>query len=808
LAKLNGVKTTPETIEYAGFTYQQTPEDAKTGDIIRIIDTEDNVTEGGYYVVDSVDFAGDAQITDDDGDSYDTSGDKFTVFRKTAAVSDDTVEFNGKTYAKVERPVKAGDVIRWGDKYPLIDVNAGSLYEVKAQKIHGELYFTDDAGDKRFAPLGVTERYEVYAETTPTTAPEYVIHDGKVYAKSAPGTVAKTGDTVVTIASEGHGWPSGVIAVRVSEFTFRSTTKTTIGRYEGNYTQFLKPHEYTVLTPVATEKRKPKIGERVIVVDAEGNAGRYANGDVVTVERVDSHGDPIINGSITYYSEYLVLTDVTVDAPPATEVKRKAEAGARIKIVDRWSLHDPYENGAILTVTRRSSPDHVQAAFNDETVTVHDREYVVLAEKAAEVPQPHRYAVGDFVEVIANPNAHNYEIGSVVEIVDISARVLGPEQAFHAKKPDGSVGNWLVTDAVKPAQKPQPKRLTIGDYAKVVKLSAHNYALGTLIKIAVDDKSVIPYKGERPDGTVGNWLRAEYVEAATEAEFNAAKPEPVDPRDAFVVGDKVRLLSGGGEFPLHGYEDGAVYTVENPKYNGHKRGPVVTITGGSVSQGFAKADQLEKVTEEAAKPARLKVGEYAKTLVEKDVPAGAIVKIVQDDRDATPYKCVVAGVDSPDDEEWDWYRADELEAVPARLKVGELATVVNTDDDDEFPVGVAVRVLADDGTRCPYLAETLGGEYKTWFHASDLEKFTGDAAAAEETAKWAKIGRKVNEFKAGDIVEIKNPCCAPLKSGDYAEVHRDSNDIRSVAVTERGWLVSVVKLVTPVEQRFDTPKAA
>ncbi len=68
----------------------------------------------------------------------------------------------------------------------------------------------------------------------------------------------------------------------------------------------------------------------------------------------------------------------------------------------------------------------------------------------------------------------------------------------------------------------------------------------------------------------------------------------------FEDGAKVRLISGGGGYPLSGFEDGGIYEVES---GGRSRGhwgehcpdEVVRIVGGGVYQGFAKPEQLELV---------------------------------------------------------------------------------------------------------------------------------------------------------------------------------------------------------------------
>lgn len=92
------------------------------------------------------------------------------------------------------------------------------------------------------------------------------------------------------------------------------------------------------------------------------------------------------------------------------------------------------------------------------------------------------------------------------------------------------------------------------------------------------------------------------------------------------------------------------------------------------------------------------------------------------------------------------------------------------------------------------------GEYI--ISATDEEVVEAEAKSAE-SEKWAKIGRKPNEFKKGDIVKVKNPCGAPLNAGDLVEVKYNSKSAHSVNVTAKGWAVTISEIITPVEARFD-----
>lgn len=145
----------------------------------------------------------------------------------------------------------------------------------------------------------------------------------------------------------------------------------------------------------------------------------------------------------------------------------------------------------------------------------------------------------------------------------------------------------------------------------------------------------------------------------------------------------------------------------------------------------------QEVQPEQPKKERPKVGQYVRILTdERDLPKGSIAKITKDDEDHLPFLCV-----SLDDSDFDYYREDEIEVIPA------------------------------------------------------------------DEAKWAAIGRKVDEFKVGDIVRLKNDEFA-VKAGTLSEVMEvHDGGIRIAQDNGNGvglWsFFESFELVCPVEQRFD-----
>lgn len=163
------------------------------------------------------------------------------------------------------------------------------------------------------------------------------------------------------------------------------------------------------------------------------------------------------------------------------------------------------------------------------------------------------------------------------------------------------------------------------------------------------------------------------------------------------------------------------------------------------------------------------------------------------------------------------------------LKVGDYAKVVGGGN---FEHGDIVKIISDDGSGfTPLLCGLvrLGGDsdnecdgylrrfkdYDDLVRATDEEVADAKEKAAEakrlqaEAERWAKIGRKPNEFKKGDIVRVEsndryNGVCGELE--DYLpEQNQHSFGIRTFDGDYRAPKNETVKLVTPVDERFDRP---
>ncbi|MDE1454796.1 hypothetical protein PVN32_21860 [Bacillus paralicheniformis] len=162
------------------------------------------------------------------------------------------------------------------------------------------------------------------------------------------------------------------------------------------------------------------------------------------------------------------------------------------------------------------------------------------------------------------------------------------------------------------AADPQPERLKVGDYAKVVG-KAITAETGDIVKIIQDTGDQVPFMVETMDGKDTEWRTERSLVRATDEEVAEAKDAAA--RAKFKKGAKVRLKSGGGVYPLFGFENGKVYSVVDNDFLWGITEKKIQIENDR-GRGCATPDQLEPLTEEEAaeieKWAAIgrKVGEY------------------------------------------------------------------------------------------------------------------------------------------------------------------------------------------------------
>src|SRR5699024_761599 len=133
------------------------------------------------------------------------------------------------------------------------------------------------------------------------------------------------------------------------------------------------------------------------------------------------------------------------------------------------------------------------------------------------------------------------------------------------------------------------------------------------------------------------------------------------------------------------------------------------------------------------------------------------------------------------------------------FKVGEYAKVVQRSHPNK---GKIVKITKKDrGPSTPfvYVTELICGDGADVHKEEELQK----VELSDSDLSFIRSGRNPGEFKKGDIVRVTDACGAPLSPGDLCEVKCDSTGMSVVHVTERGWAVSVDKLIAPADARVD-----
>ena len=234
------------------------------------------------------------------------------------------------------------------------------------------------------------------------------------------------------------------------------------------------------------------------------------------------------------------------------------------------------------------------------------------------------------------------------------------------------------------------------------------------------------------------------------------------------------------------------------------------------------------------------VGDVVYRKVDREAQAGDIVKSLEDRTDITKgafYRVQI-------DDENDPYVFDDVDEASYGLyeypHEFEVYTPVTADItfegatyrkvDRSARVGDTVRVISGAGERylrgysvgdvCQVvsgpdrdgdytLSAPRDGVVPGEAQAHQLEKVSEEEA--QEIAKWAAIGRKVGEFKRGDIVKITSSDRYNGAVGEVEDVGSSLIGINEFGGGYRGTRKKDAILIAPVEQRFDktdTEKAA
>lgn len=416
------------------------------------------------------------------------------------------------------------------------------------------------------------------------------------------------------------------------------------------------------------------------MVNGEITKVAYGGAEYVKAEGLPKMGDLVLADKGGYDITYGAFYKITEDADHEDDVRFLDDVDdGRVRDLDDYVLFRKVSVSTNPSLEERVSTteSEIESLKSDGAALKGEPEYKRVDADEAEV--------GDYVKFIKTEDP-SITVGKMYEIVDIDY-----EGYLDFIDDDGSENCGIVTElfevyrkvsAASAEAEPKPERLKVGDYAKVVNDSRdYEVEIGTIVLVTIIDDAAPSIKCDDLSGNRIGWFFERELIRATDEEVAEAKDAAA--RAKFKRGDKVRLISGGGDYPLSGFENDKIYEVLYNNFN-HPKGKRIRIADSTERFGYATPDQIEILTEE---------------------------------------------------------------------------------------------------------------------EAAEIER----KQAAE--AKWAKIGRKVGEYRVGDIVLVTDSGSSMLKTGDIgavSELSEVSIRVNVRNIDKCNWVSRYsIELITPVEARFD-----
>lgn len=377
------------------------------------------------------------------------------------------------------------------------------------------------------------------------------------------------------------------------------------------------------------------------------------------------------------------------------------------------------------------------------------------------------------------------------------------------------------------------EKLKVGDYVKVAGGANGFSNMGDILQL--DSATGADFYTKRLDGEYGGFKYTYNLVRATAEEVQEAQ------QARLVAGDFAKVISNAAttkQVGRHEFSIGEIVKLDERRtsdgfkashLDGHDwwnvmREDLMPLTAEEVAEMEQK--EKDRKAEEAAKKLReqqeaLEAGEFARIIGNEcshRFPMGEIVKLtrVEADRFRADY------VDGHDF----WYvkRTDLAPVTKEETKKAMLKTVKRGDYlkvnvrgfNTNVKVGDLVKVRRNDNSRIPFEIESLEGKDLGWILANEVEKATAaevkefktkleeERKEKELREKWEAVGRKVGEYKVGDIVRVTGTCGGVNRVGDIGEVtglRGESLQVNAGRGTSVNWCVG--ELVVTVEQRFD-----
>lgn len=315
------------------------------------------------------------------------------------------------------------------------------------------------------------------------------------------------------------------------------------------------------------------------MVNGETTKVAYGGAEYVKAEGLPKMDDLVLAEEGGYDITYGAFYKITEDADHEEDVRFLDDVGdGRVRDADDYVLFRKVAAATNPSLEERvaKAEGEIESLKSDVAALKGEAEYKRIDADEAKM--------GDFVKFDNPPDyltdEEYYEIdridshGDPIVIDDDGDEYDASNRYFEVYR-KGSAAS--VED------EPKPERLKVGDYAKVVRKEfGHQFDADDIIEL-IDE-------GYRPNFAARRLLDEEvwYVDAlelvrATDEEVAEAKDAAA--RAKFKKGAKVRLISGGGKFPLIGFENGEIYEVSDNNFDHPKRGKRIRIEGGDCLRG-------------------------------------------------------------------------------------------------------------------------------------------------------------------------------------------------------------------------------
>lgn len=715
------------------------------------------------------------------------------------------IMYDGVEYVKSDEAPLAGDIVRYEtSEYRF--VAEGGYYAILEDE-GGDVLFLDEDGDECTVDDGdditVFKRVEPIVETAaqPAATPDVVVHNGVKYRKTLRNVTK--GDRYIMALTDRWDITKGRV-YEIERIDSDGDPRFLDNAGDGHY---LPEGLYAVLEPLSNVEETEEIvvhkGVRYRKVARKAKEGELA---VITGNTV-RHKFPI--GEIVRAGE------------------RCSDSGTHAYYLDGrdwWAVAD--ENYAVLepletTEVPAPAPTEAPAKLPDQYVIHDGRVYVKEQRKAR---------AGELV-LITKQRLHFIRVGEIVPCVGYATFSAKAAQFVDGKGEDNTQGigpdeysvlvpaTSITVDGVEYAI--EQRQAAVGERVLVVNLQcAIDYEIGDIYEVSPGGSSSNCVRITDRVGDTNALRHAEYVVLTPKAAVKTAPQTTQKYREVkrpANVGERIRIVAA---HEAHGkYQDGDEFVAEERSAVGGVYVSAVSTVGNR--NGLIADDEYVILEPEEA---ALKVGDYAK--VTRDIyeyKTGDIVKLMSlVGRPGSMFDFSIKNLRTggngyvensfivrATDEEVAAAKRDQTDkqAQPERLKVGEYVRVIAVKNGHSAEIGDVVKIIEDDRSPLPFRCENVdGSELKApWFDETELERVSAAdvekaQATAKETAKWAMIGRKVGEIKAGDIVRTTGSCGGhPV--GTIGVVVRDET-FRNLRVLANGVVKShhgQLELVAPAE---------